>query len=114
MDPTLENNTSQQEKSKKGPVSQGINLLNNIPGGGVKIPFGKIIRPGVTVLKGFTAFLAANPWVWGILGGVVLVIVVFAIVFSGAFGGIPGAPTQEIAPTIAPTETPTPTPPAEL
>ncbi len=110
MDPTPEDNTSQKENQKRGPISQGLDLISNIP----KNPFGKFAGSRAlaqTAIRGFAAFLAANPWVWGILGIVVLFVVVFVIVFSGFSGGIPGAPAPE-APIIAPTEIPTPTPAA--
>ncbi len=112
MDPTPDNNTSQKENQKRGPISQALDLI----GGGFKNPLGKIFpkAAGQTALRGFAAFLAANPWVWLVLGIVILVIVVFVIVFSGASGGVPGAPTLEPTPTIGPTQTQIPiaSPPA--
>jgi hypothetical protein len=91
----------------------------NAPGGGRKNrnPFkkmlgGKNLNPfgktgtkaaGQTALKGLAGFLAANPWVWIVLGVIILFIIVFIIVFSGGFGGIPEAPSDIVNPTFTPT-----------
>lgn len=106
MDPTLEEKQSDQTQEKKsgGGIGQGINAINNLMGGGIKNPFGKIgLKVATqTTLRGFAAFLA-SPAGLPILITIVLVIV-FTVVIMG-FGG---------APAIEPTQvqTPTPTPPA--
>lgn len=125
--PTASRQISPRNRTSGGGLNRGINSLNRLMGGGLRNPLGKFGSriAAQTALKGITAFLAANPWVWIALGVITLGIIVFTIVFSGTFGGIPGAPTsessnllfnpsptQETSPTIIPAETITPAPAA--
>lgn len=117
MDPTPEENQKDQNQERQpgqGIISRGINSINNLRTAKKLLsnPINKIGSRALaqTALRGFAAFLSANPWIWLVLGIVILVIIVFVIVFSGFSGGIPGAPTLETTPTIAPAETITPTP----
>lgn len=84
-----------QEEQKRGPISQTIDTINNIP-----------IRPGVlgkvgsSAARGLaTAFGAIPFWVWIVVGIIILATIVFIIVFSGA---APGAPSQTTTQTPAP------------
>lgn len=88
MDPTQE----EKQEQKEGPISQGINIINNIPRGGFRNP----ISSGVAT----KALAAIPPWIWIVLGIVILLIVVSVIVGSGVG---PGAPSQQaITPTLGP------------
>lgn len=87
---TMENNQSQQENKKQGGLGQGtINTINNFPLRGFGRPFlGQRVATGVA-LRGATGFFAANPWFWGILG-IILLIVIFTAGIVG-FGGFPAS-----------------------
>ena len=112
MDPNQQQGKEQEQQSRQGPISQGINSINNLRSAN------RIFQSTTSKIGSRIAFqagsravlLIATPWFWGVVGIAILVIFVFVIVFSGFSGGIPGAPTTEPTPTIAPTETITPTP----
>lgn len=101
MDPALEekqNNQPQQKNSGDGAIGQGINAINKLAGRGIKNPLGKIgSKAAVQVGRSMFTFLAANPWVWIVLGIIILAVVVFIIVFS--LGGPPsGGDNQTVNP----------------
>ena len=112
MDPTLEEKQSdqpQQKRSAEGSISQGINTINKLAGGGFKNPLGGIGSRVVaqTALRGFAAFLAGPG-----LPIAIAIISVFIFTFIIVeFGGAPGSQTNQSAnPTPAETVTPTPAP----
>lgn len=95
-----------QEKHSEGGIGQGINVINNLMGGGIKNPFGKIGSKvaSQTALRGFAAFLA-SPAGLPILIAIALV-VVFTVIVMG-FGGVPAIePTRIQAPTPTPLAVP--------
>ena len=89
----------QQKEQKSGPISQGINVVNTIPLGKPG-SFGRVgLRVTTQAARGFVGFLAANPWIWVVLGIIILIVVVFAIVVSGV---APGSPPQTTTPALEP------------
>lgn len=86
-----ENDQSEQKEQK-----QEIPAIY-IPRGGLK---GSVSGTAIkTAARGIVGFFAANPWIWIVLGIIILSIIVFVIVVSGV---APGAPPQTTTPTPAP------------
>jgi hypothetical protein len=56
-----EQNNQSQEKQSEGRISQGINAVNNLVGGGIKNPFGKIGSRVAVQAATKATFLATNP-----------------------------------------------------
>ena len=114
MDPTREekqNEPPQQKSGAEGRISQGINAINKLAGGGFKNPLGGIGSKVVaqTALRGFVAFLAGPGFPIAITLGLVLF---FVLIIIMGFGGAPSSEPNGQTANITPTETPTPTPPA--
>ena len=92
MDPnTNENDNQSEQKRPQGGLSQGINQVNNLIGGGIKLP--KLGTKAATqaATKGLAAFLAGPG-----LPIAIAILAVFLLTFIiVGFGGVPGAPPQQ-------------------
>lgn len=102
MDPTLEENQSNQSQQKRPAGESAINTINNLASARrlFKNPVGKVgSKVALQAGRSLITLLATNPWAWAVLGIIVVVIFTFIIVMG--FGGT--VPPSEINSQITPT-----------
>lgn len=85
-------------RASGGRINRGINSINKLMRGGIKNPFGKLVGPRATLLRGFAAFLAGPgfPIVVALVSVFVLTFII--IMFGGAPLPNPSIPTGDMSP----------------